>query len=204
MNAINVVIVSEDIAFSEKLNLLIDSQSTMYCSGISSCVLNDVLFSNSDVVVVDEDIYKSDIECLSKLTSKYPAIKFISLHKEDQFDLMYMSLKFGADMCLDKSKISDFLVLSISHIVTGERVMNAKLAIKILDDIFLFEKNYSYSSILLDKEVKFLKLFSREYSRKQIAANFSYNSDELNEVIKVIFEKLHKYSKKHIFDMQVV
>ena len=164
-----------------------------YCGEAPDCsdLLNDMENCHPDVVLMDINMPGvNGIEGLKLLKKNFPAIRVLMQTVFDDNDLVFESIRNGANGYVLKKDSPARLTEAIREVHEGGAVMNPGIAQKVLS-FFLPRKE---NNILTSREVEVLKLLADGMSYKMAAAQLDISFHTVNTHIKKIYEKLHVQS----------
>jgi DNA-binding NarL/FixJ family response regulator len=164
-----------------------------YCGEAPDCsdLLNDMERCLPDVVLMDINMPGvNGIEGLKLLKKNFPAIRVLMQTVFDDNDLVFESIRNGANGYVLKKDSPARLTEAIREVHEGGAVMNPGIAQKVLS-FFLPRKE---NNILTSREVEVLKLLADGMSYKMAAAQLDISFHTVNTHIKKIYEKLHVQS----------
>ncbi len=164
-----------------------------YCGEAPDCsdLLNDMENCHPDVVLMDINMPGvNGIEGLKLLKKTFPAIRVLMQTVFDDNDLVFESIRNGANGYVLKKDSPARLTEAIREVHEGGAVMNPGIAQKVLS-FFLPRKE---NNILTSREVEVLKLLADGMSYKMAAAQLDISFHTVNTHIKKIYEKLHVQS----------
>lgn len=130
------------------------------------------------------------IEGLKLLKKNFPAIRVLMQTVFDDNDLVFESIRNGANGYVLKKDSPSRLTEAIKEVYEGGAVMNPGIAQKVLS--FFLPKNEN--NLLTSREVDVLRLLADGMSYKMAAAQLDISFHTVNTHIKKIYEKLHVQS----------
>jgi DNA-binding NarL/FixJ family response regulator len=164
-----------------------------YCGEAPDCseLLNDMQESRPDVVLMDINMPGvNGIEGLKMLKKNFPAIRVLMQTVFDDNDMVFESIRNGANGYVLKKDSPSRLTEAIKEVYEGGAVMNPGIAQKVLS--FFLPK--SDGNLLTTREVDVLRLLADGMSYKMAAAQLNLSFHTVNTHIKKIYEKLHVQS----------
>ncbi|MCU0404929.1 MAG: response regulator transcription factor [Chitinophagaceae bacterium] len=130
------------------------------------------------------------IEGLKMLKRSHPEVRVLMKTVFDDNDLVFESIKNGANGYVLKKDSPARLVEAIKDVHEGGAVMNPGIAQKVLT----FFAPKQTSGLLSEREIEVLRLLADGYSYKMAAAQLGLSFHTINTHIKKIYEKLHVQS----------
>jgi two-component system, NarL family, nitrate/nitrite response regulator NarL len=164
-----------------------------YCGEAPDCtdLLNDMENCHPDVVLMDINMPGvNGIEGLKMLKKNFPAIRVLMQTVFDDNDLVFESIRNGANGYVLKKDSPARLTEAIREVHDGGAVMNPGIAQKVLS----FFSPKKENNILTSREVEVLKLLADGMSYKMAASQLDISFHTVNTHIKKIYEKLHVQS----------
>lgn len=147
--------------------------------------------AHPDVVLMDIHMPGvNGIEGLKQLKRNFPAIRVLMQTVFDENDLVFDSIRNGANGYVLKKDSPARLVEAIREVHEGGAVMNPGIAQKVLSFFAPRDKD----NTLTEREVEVLKQLADGNSYKMAAANLGISFHTVNAHIKKIYEKLHVQS----------
>lgn len=192
---ISVSIVEDNRGTRKNLVSLIDSEPGLRCVGSYAtgeealkCIPNE----NPDVALIDINLPgMSGIECVSKLRSEMGALQILMLTTYEESDLIFNSLRAGANGYLLKNMSAAEIVDAIQEVRGGGSPMSMQIARKVVDHFHAIRNPNSDMEKLSPKEQEVLALLARGFLYKQIADQIGISLNTVKTHVRVIYEKLH-------------
>jgi len=164
-----------------------------YCGEAPDCtdLLNDMGNCHPDVVLMDINMPGvNGIEGLKMLKKNFPAVRVLMQTVFDDNDLVFESIRNGANGYVLKKDSPARLTEAIREVHDGGAVMNPGIAQKVLS----FFSPKKENNTLTSREVDVLKLLADGMSYKMAASQLDISFHTVNTHIKKIYEKLHVQS----------
>ncbi len=144
-----------------------------------------------DVVLMDIHMPGvNGLEGLKQLKRNFPQVRVLMQTVFDENDLVFESIRNGANGYVLKKDSPARLVEAIREVYEGGAAMNPGIAQKVLSFFSPRDKD----SPLTEREVDVLKLLADGNSYKMAAAQLDISFHTVNTHIKKIYEKLHVQS----------
>jgi DNA-binding NarL/FixJ family response regulator len=192
--SIRVFIYDDSVVRRQSLRALIEmSEGLEYCGESADCsdVLSEMEGHKPDVVLMDIHMPGvGGIEGLKMLKRSHPEVRVLMQTVFDDNDLVFESIKNGANGYVLKKDSPARLVEAIKDVHEGGAVMNPGIAQKVLT----FFAPKQTSGLLSEREIEVLRLLADGYSYKMAAAQLGLSFHTINTHIKKIYEKLHVQS----------
>ncbi|TAD86513.1 MAG: DNA-binding response regulator [Bacteroidetes bacterium] len=191
---IKVFIYDDSDVRRQSLRALVDlTPAYEYCGEGADCsnLLIDMERSRPDVVLMDINMPGvNGIDGLKMLKRNFPAIKVLMQTVFDDSNLVFESIRNGANGYVLKKDTPQRLTEAIKEVYDGGAVMNPGIAQKVLS----FFSPKSHDHLLTIREVDVLKLLADGMSYKMAAAQLDISFHTVNAHVKKIYEKLHVQS----------
>ena len=191
---IRVFIYDDSEARRQSLKALVEMTSGLeYCGEGIDCshILDDMEIHHPDVVLMDIHMPGvNGIEGLKLLKRSYPGIRVLMQTVFDDSELVFESIKNGANGYVLKKDSPSRIVEAINDVFEGGAVMNPGIAQKVL--AFFTPRNTD--SPLSEREIEVLRLLADGLSYKMAASRLGLSFHTINTHIKKIYDKLHVQS----------
>lgn len=196
---IAVSIVEDNRDARESLAALLESTPTLRCLGVyptGEKALAAIPLEPPDVLLVDINLPgMSGIELVTKLKARLPALPILMLTTYEQSDLIFDSLRAGANGYLLKSMPTDELIKAFETVQAGGAPMSMQIARKVVD---FFRQNSAPDTAvesLSPREKEVLAQLAQGRFYKEIAADLGIAMSTLRTHQQRIYEKLHVQSR---------
>jgi two-component system, NarL family, nitrate/nitrite response regulator NarL len=192
--SIRVFIYDDSLVRRQSIRALVEMTDGLeYCGEGEDCsnVLSDMEVCRPDVVLMDIHMPGvGGIEGLKLLRTHFPGIKVLMQTVFDDSNMVFESIKNGANGYVLKKDSSARTVDAIKDVFAGGAVMNPGIAQKVL----AFFTPKQLESPLSEREIEVLKLLADGLSYKMAANQMGLSFHTINSHIKKIYEKLHVQS----------
>jgi len=149
-----------------------------------------------DVVLMDINLTgMNGIECVSRLKERLPQTQVLMLTTYDDGDLIFDSLRAGANGYLLKNMPRQELVLALQQVHAGGAPMSLQIARKVINYFHQSAKPSQELSLLTGRESEILKLLAKGYLYKEIADHLGVSMSTVRTHVSAIYEKLHVHSR---------
>ena len=158
--------------------------------------LRDIPGERPDVVLMDINLTgMNGIHCVGRLKQMLPRIQVLMLTTYDESDLIFDSLRSGANGYLLKNMPRAELVAAVEQVHAGGAPMSFKIARKVIDHFHKTPKTASELDQLTVREHDILKLLAKGYMYKEIADHLGISMSTVRTHISAVYEKLHVQSR---------
>ena len=149
-----------------------------------------------DVALVDINLPgMSGIECVRKLKSQFPALKILMLTTYEESDLIFNSLRSGANGYLLKKMAALELLPAIEQAHAGGAPMTMQVARKVVEHFHQTAQTGSDVEKLTPREHETLALLAKGFLYKEIADKMGISVNTIKRHLHAIYEKLHVQSR---------
>jgi DNA-binding NarL/FixJ family response regulator len=194
-----VAIVEDDTGVRESLAVLINGASGFRCAGAypnAESALKQIPESWPDIALMDINLPQmSGIDCVAKLKALRPALRVLMLTVHVDSELIFKSLKAGADGYLIKQTSPGEILDALSDVLRGGAPMTNTIARKVV----LFFQHQSAvddeTSCLTKRELEILTHLAKGFQYKEIADSLGITLLTVRTHIHHIYEKLHVRSR---------
>jgi DNA-binding NarL/FixJ family response regulator len=191
---IRVFIYDDSMARRQSIRALVElTDGLEFCGEGEDCsnVLSEMEMYEPDVVLMDIHMPGvGGIEGLKQLKRHFPGIRVLMQTVFDDSNLVFESIKNGANGYVLKKDSPARIVEAIKDVHAGGAVMNPGIAQKVLT-FFTPKEN---DGPLSEREIEVLKLLADGNSYKMAASQLGLSFHTVNSHIKKIYEKLHVQS----------
>jgi DNA-binding NarL/FixJ family response regulator len=199
---ITVSIVEDDRAARETLLALLEgegAQPGLKCIGCYStgeAALKGIPADRPDVALVDIKLPgMSGIECVARLRTRMPDLHVLMLTTFDDSDLIFDSLRAGAQGYLLKKMISADLIDAVEQVHAGGAPMSMQIARKVVDHFHRRRQVAPEVERLTSREQEILALLARGKLYKEIGNRLGISISTVRAHLRHIYEKLHVRSR---------
>ena len=158
--------------------------------------LRDIPGENPDVVLMDINLTGMDgIQCVARLKARLPATQVLMLTTYDDGDLIFDSLRAGANGYLLKNMPQEELVEAVHQVRAGGAPMSLQIARKVINYFHQAKKAATEVGQLTTREQEILKLLAKGYMYKEIADHLGLSMSTVRTHVSAVYEKLHVHSR---------
>ena len=149
-----------------------------------------------DVVLMDINLTgMSGIQCVSRLKERLPGTQVLMLTTYDDGDLIFDSLRAGANGYLLKNMPREELVEVVHQVRAGGAPMSLQIARKVINYFHQAAKPAAELGQLTSREQEILRLLAKGYMYKEIADHLGISMSTVRTHISAVYEKLHVHSR---------
>jgi DNA-binding NarL/FixJ family response regulator len=197
--AITVSIVEDDPGTRESLATLLSAATMLRCVSTYATgekALAGIPEEKPDVILVDINLPgMSGIECVAKLKARMPALHILMLTTYEESDLIFESLRAGANGYLLKDMTPDELIHALEEVQAGGAPMSLQIARKVVQYFHRTEQSAADVEKLSPREYEILSLLAKGFLYKEIAAKLTIGLGTVRTHQRRIYEKLHVQSR---------
>ncbi len=158
--------------------------------------LRDIPAENPDVVMMDINLTgMNGIQCVARLKERLPGTQVLMLTTYDDGDLIFDSLRAGANGYLLKNMRREELVEAVQQVHAGGAPMSLQIARKVINYFHRSPKSASGVEHLTSREHEILRLLAKGYMYKEIADHLGISMSTVRTHISAVYEKLHVHSR---------
>ena len=157
--------------------------------------LRDIPGENPDVVLMDINLPGiNGIQCVAKLKKRLPHIQVLMLTTYDEGDMIFDSLRAGANGYLLKNMPQAEMVQAVQQVYAGGAPMSLQIARKVINH---FHKTQPASELeqLTGRELEILRLLAKGHMYKEIADHLAISLSTVRTHVTAVYEKLHVHSR---------
>jgi len=195
------VVIADDIpSISNRIKSILDKDGRFDILGVAKNGYEAVLLSTMyqpDILLLDIEMEDKDtgLKVAKELLTKFSHLKIIilTIHEQDQY--LFSAFEFGVSDYLFKDASAKDIVKSLFDTYHNQNSINPRVANKLLQEFSRAKKseqelmsNLEIFKSLTPAEIEILKLFSRNYDRKQICElrhiEISTLKTEINSILK--------------------
>jgi DNA-binding NarL/FixJ family response regulator len=195
---IGVSIIEDNAGARETLRALLERTSGLRCIGAyanGEQALRKIPGELADVFLVDINLPgMSGIECVARLKEIAPKAQILILTTYDEDDLIFESLRAGANGFLLKNMPPSELMQAIVQVHEGGSPMSMRIARKVVK-FFQGSGQPSKLSALTTREQEILGLLAKGYLYKEIADRVGVSLSTVRAHLHAVYEKLHVHSR---------
>jgi len=197
--SIAITIVEDQNEMRESLAEWLGNAPGLRCVGAHATAeeaLRRIPGENPDVVLMDINLTgMNGIECVSRLKERLPQTQVLMLTTYDDGDLIFDSLRAGANGYLLKNMPREELVQALQQVQAGGAPMSLQIARKVINYFHQSGKPLENLRQLTGRESEILKLLARGYLYKEIADRLGISMSTVRTHISAVYEKLHVHSR---------
>jgi DNA-binding NarL/FixJ family response regulator len=158
--------------------------------------LREIPRQNPDVVLMDINLTgMNGIQCVSRLKERLPKTQVLMLTTYDDGDMIFDSLRAGANGYLLKNMPREELVTAVQQVHAGGAPMSLQIARKVINHFHRSQKTSSELEQLTPRELDILKLLAKGYMYKEIADHLGISMSTVRTHVTAVYEKLHVQSR---------
>src|SRR5579884_786592 len=194
-----VAIIEDDSGVRESLAVLINGAAGFRCAGAypnAETALKQLPESWPDIALMDINLPQmSGIDCVAKLKSLRPELRVLMLTVHVDSELIFKSLKAGADGYLIKQTSPAEILDALGDVLRGGAPMTNTIARKV---VLYFQQQTAAdeeTSSLTKRELEILNHLAKGYQYKEIADSLGITLLTVRTHIHHIYEKLHVRSR---------
>ena len=157
--------------------------------------LQNIPKENPDVVLMDINLPgMNGIQCVARLKKRLPNIQVLMLTTYDEGDLIFDSLRAGANGYLLKNMPQEEMVQAVQQVHAGGAPMSLQIARKVINH---FHKARPASELaqLTVRELELLRLLAKGHMYKEIAEHLAISMSTVRTHVSTVYEKLHVHSR---------
>jgi len=196
---ITVSIVEDSRGTRESLTELLKRSPGLRCVGAyanGEQALRELPGSIPDVVLMDINLPgMSGIECVARLKQKNPKTQVLMLTTYEEGDLIFESLRAGANGYLLKNMPPGELVHAVEQVHSGGSPMSMHIARKVVNHFQQIKKPSSDMEKLTKREQEILALLAKGFLYKEIADQLGISLSTVRAHLHTVYEKLHVQSR---------
>jgi DNA-binding NarL/FixJ family response regulator len=197
--AITVSIVEDDAGMRDTLAAMLGGTTAFRCVSTFATgekALAGIQTEPPDIVLMDINLPgMSGIECVAKLKAKLPALHILILTTYEEGDLIFESLRAGANGYLLKDSTPEELLHALEEVHAGGAPMSMPVARKVVQYFHRTQNSISDMAKLSPREYEILSLLAKGFRYKEIAAKLDIAVGTLRSHQCRIYEKLHVQSR---------
>jgi DNA-binding NarL/FixJ family response regulator len=157
--------------------------------------LRDIPKENPDVVLMDINLPgMSGIQCVARLKKIMPKTQVVMLTVYDDGDVIFDSLRAGANGYLLKNMPREEMVQAVQQVQAGGAPMSLQIARKVINH-FHTTKPAPDLEQLTSRELEILRLLAKGHMYKEIADHLAISMSTVRTHVTAVYEKLHVHSR---------
>lgn len=158
--------------------------------------LRDIPMENPDVVLMDINLTgMNGIQCVARLKERLPKTQVLMLTTYEEGDMIFDSLRAGANGYLLKNMPREELVSAVEQVHAGGAPMSLQIARKVINHFHRSKKPSAELAQLTPRELEILKQLAKGYLYKEIAENLGISMSTVRTHVSAVYEKLHVQSR---------
>lgn len=197
--SIAIAIVEDQRDMRESLVEWLGNAPGLRCVGAHATApeaLRNIPGENPDVVLMDINLPgMNGIQCVAKLKELLPKIQILMLTTYDEGDLIFDSLRAGANGYLLKNMEREELIAAVQEVHSGGAPMSLQIARKVINYFHTVKRAAPEVEQLTGREQDILRLLARGYMYKEIADHLKISMSTVRTHISAVYEKLHVHSR---------
>jgi DNA-binding NarL/FixJ family response regulator len=197
--SIGIAIVEDQREMRESLVEWLGNAPGLRCVGAHATAeeaLRRLPAENPDVVLMDINLPgMSGVQCVTRLKQLLPAVQVLILTTYDDGDLIFDSLRAGANGYLLKNMRRDELVAAVQQVQAGGAPMSLQIARKVINYFHPVGKPSAELQQLTGREHEILRLLAKGYMYKEIADHLGVSMSTVRTHVSAVYEKLHVHSR---------
>ena len=197
--SVSISIVEDQREMRESLVEWLGNAPCLHCVGAHANAeeaLRDIPGENPDVVLMDINLTgMNGIQCVARLKARLPATQVLMLTTYDDGDLIFDSLRAGANGYLLKNMPQEELVEAVHQVRAGGAPMSLQIARKVINYFHQAKKAATEVGQLTTREQEILRLLAKGYMYKEIADHLGLSMSTVRTHVSAVYEKLHVHSR---------
>ncbi len=197
--SIKISIVEDQPEMRESLVAWLGDAPGLRCVGAHATgeeALRKIPEENPDVVLMDINLTgMNGIQCVARLKESLPKTQVLMLTTYDEGDMIFDSLRAGANGYLLKNMPQAELVEAVQQVHAGGAPMSLQIARKVINHFHRNSKPDPEIEQLTSREHEILKLLAKGYMYKEIADQLSITMSTVRSHVCAVYEKLHVHSR---------
>lgn len=194
-----IAIVEDDAKIRESLVSLMERTPGFSCKGAypnAEAALKEIPKQLPDLVLMDVNLPKmSGIQCVASLKAQCPKLQILMLTSYEDSELVFESLKAGANGYLLKLSEPSEIVAAIKEVHKGGAPMSSSIARTVVQFFRQTPEPASDATKLTPREKEILDALSKGFRYKEIADKLGIGHGTINTYIRSIYEKLQVHSR---------
>ena len=196
--SIKISIVEDQSELRESLVEWLGNAPGLCCVGMHATgedALKKIPAENPDVVLMDINLPgMNGIQCVARLKKTLPHTQVLMLTTYDEGDLIFDSLRAGANGYLLKNMPQEEMVQAVHQVHAGGAPMALQIARKVINH-FHQTKPSSELEQLTVRELEILRLLAKGHMYKEIADHLAISMSTVRTHVSAVYEKLHVHSR---------
>jgi DNA-binding NarL/FixJ family response regulator len=197
--SIKISIVEDQPEMRESLVAWLGDAPGLRCVGAHATgedALKKIPAENPDVVLMDINLTgMNGIQCVARLKASLPKTQVLMLTTYDEGDMIFDSLRAGANGYLLKNMPQAELVEAVQQVHNGGAPMSLQIARKVINHFHSNKQPNPELEQLTSRELEILKLLAKGYMYKEIADQLSITMSTVRSHVCAVYDKLHVHSR---------
>ena len=197
--SIKISIVEDQPEMRESLVAWLGDAPGLRCVGAHATgeeALKKIPQENPDVVLMDINLTgMNGIQCVARLKASLPKTQVLMLTTYDEGDMIFDSLRAGANGYLLKNMPQAELVEAVQQVHNGGAPMSLQIARKVINHFHHNKQPNPELEQLTGRELEILKLLAKGYMYKEIADQLSITMSTVRSHVCAVYDKLHVHSR---------
>jgi DNA-binding NarL/FixJ family response regulator len=197
--SIKISIVEDQPEMRESLVAWLGDAPGLRCVGAHATgeeALKKIPQENPDVVLMDINLTgMNGIQCVARLKASLPKTQVLMLTTYDEGDMIFDSLRAGANGYLLKNMPQAELVEAVQQVHNGGAPMSLQIARKVINHFHSHKLPNPELEQLTSRELEILKLLAKGYMYKEIADQLSITMSTVRSHVCAVYDKLHVHSR---------
>jgi len=197
--SIKISIVEDQPEMRESLVAWLGDAPGLRCVGAHATgedALKKIPAENPDVVLMDINLTgMNGIQCVARLKASLPNTQVLMLTTYDEGDMIFDSLRAGANGYLLKNMPQAELVEAVQQVHNGGAPMSLQIARKVINHFHSNKQPNPELEQLTSRELEILKLLAKGYMYKEIADQLSITMSTVRSHVCAVYDKLHVHSR---------
>jgi DNA-binding NarL/FixJ family response regulator len=197
--SIKISIVEDQPEMRESLVAWLGDAPGLRCVGAHATgeeALKKIPEEKPDVVLMDINLTgMNGIQCVARLKESLPKTQVLMLTTYAEGDMIFDSLRAGANGYLLKNMPQAELVEAVQQVHAGGAPMSLQIARKVINHFHGSGKPDPEIQQLTSREHEILKLLAKGYMYKEIADQLSISMSTVRSHVCAVYDKLHVHSR---------
>jgi DNA-binding NarL/FixJ family response regulator len=157
--------------------------------------LRDIPKENPDVVLMDINLPGiNGIQCVARLKKRLPDIQVLMLTTYDEGDLIFDSLRAGANGYILKNMPQEEIVQAVQQVHAGGAPMSLQIARKVINHFHEAKPSQELEQLSV-RELEILRLLAKGHLYKEIAEHLAISMSTVRTHVSAVYEKLHVHTR---------
>jgi len=195
---INISIIEDQRDMRESLAECLGKTPGLRCVGAHATgedALRGIPGENPDVVLMDINLPgMNGIQCVAQLKRRQPNLQVLMLTTYDDGDLIFDSLRAGANGYLLKNMRREEIVQAVQQVHAGGAPMSLQIARKVINHFHKLKPDSELEQ-LTARELEILRLLAKGHMYKEIADKLAISMSTVRTHVTAVYEKLHVHSR---------